>query len=127
MAYEKSKFTGDDRHTIDCTGDCVTGDRVAFERATFLGSYRTAVFNGFEKVTGEIVKESYGKDRQQHTFTLLLADGRKTRIKGRNLYANGIWRMPWDDEAARELALDEKHSRGDRARLIRCGETAYVR
>jgi len=119
MTYQTSEYAGDESHTINCTGDCVTGDKVSFERATFSGSFRKPKFAGFERVTGEIVKDSYGADKQQHTFTILLADGSKIRIKGRNLYANGVWRQPWADESARNQAADEKHQRGDFARKAR--------
>jgi hypothetical protein len=119
MGYAVSTFSGDEVHTIRCTGDCVKGDRVAFERATFGGSRTRPTFAGFELVTGEIVADSYGADKQQHTFTLLLADGSKTRIKGRNLYANGVYRAPWADEKERRTAAEEKHERGDAARAER--------
>ena len=119
MIFQTSTFRGDEIHTIDCTGDAVTGDEVAFERATFSGSFRNAKFAGFERVSGRIIKDSYGADKQQHTFTLALADGSTMRIKGRNLYANGVWRKAWSDEAARKPALDEKHARGDAARRAR--------
>lgn len=119
MAYQTSTFTGDDAHPILCTGDACVGDRVAFDRATFTGSYRNAKFAGFERVQGEIVADSYGAAMQQHTFTLRLADGSTTRIKGRNLYANGTYRAAWADEAARQAALAEKHGRGDAARAER--------
>jgi len=92
---------------------------VRFERATFSGSFRNAKFAGFETVTGKIVKDSYGKDKQQHTFTLALEDGSELRIKGRNLYANGTYRKLWADESRRRAAAEEKHARGDSARAIR--------
>lgn len=119
MTYQISDFNGDAAHPINCTGDACVGDRVAFERATFTGSFRNAKFAGFERVEGEIVADSYGAAKQQHTFTLRLADGLTTRIKGRNLYANGLWRAAWADEDARRAALNEKHSRGDMARAAR--------
>ena len=119
MGYAVSDFAGDERHPIRCTGDACKGDRVAFERATFVGSFRNAKFAGFERVEGEIIADSYGRDRQQHTFTLRLADGSTTRIKGRNLYANGTWRQPWPDEGQRRNTLTEKHVRGDAARAVR--------
>jgi hypothetical protein len=97
----------------------VVGDEVAFDRATFEGSLRRPRFAGFERVIGRVMRDSYGADKQQHTFTLELADGSKTRIKGRNLYANGVWRKPWVDPKARAAAQDEKHARGGAARKAR--------
>lgn len=119
MTYETSNYTGDATYTVRCTGDAVVGDEVRFERATFTGSFRNAKFAGFETVTGKIVKDSYGKDKQQHTFTLALDDGSELRIKGRNLYANGTYRKLWADESRRRAAAEEKHARGDSARAIR--------
>jgi len=119
MAFEKSTYAGDSIYTINTTGDCVIGDEVSFERATFSGSFRSAKFAGFELVQGRIVADSYGRDKQQHTFTIELMDGSKIRIKGRNLYANGVYRKTWVDESQRYLMADEKHSRGALARAVR--------
>jgi hypothetical protein len=119
MSYETSNYAGDEVYSVRCTGDAVVGDEVRFERATFTGSFRNAKFAGFEQITGKIIKDSYGKDKQQHTFTLALADGTELRIKGRNLYANGTYRRLWADESMRRIAAEEKHLRGDRARAAR--------
>lgn len=110
---------GTNEYTINATGDVVTGDEVRFERATFTGSYRKPRFAGNEIIEGIIVKESYGKDKQQHTFTIRRHNGETLLIKGRNLYRNGVWRKPWPDEDARKAVADEKHSRGDAARAER--------
>ncbi|MCL2076661.1 MAG: hypothetical protein FWH15_09570 [Betaproteobacteria bacterium] len=117
--FHASEFKGSETYNVECTGDCVVNDEVQFERATFSGSFRRPKFNGFERITAKIVADSYGKDKQQHTFTLQLADGNTIRIKGRNLYANGVWRKAWPDENLRRIALDEKHKRGDAARAAR--------
>jgi len=119
MTYHDSTYTGDDDYSINCTGDAVTGDEVRFERAVFSGSFRNPKFAGFELITGTIIRDSYGRDKQQHTFTLMLDDGTKLRIKGRNLYRNGVWRKPWADESQREATADEKHARGAQARAER--------
>lgn len=119
MTYNTSNYTGDANYTVCCTGDAVVGDEVRFERATFTGSFRNAKFAGFETVTGKIVKDSYGKDKQQHTFTIALEGGGDLRIKGRNLYANGTYRKLWADESQRRTVADEKHARGDSARAAR--------
>jgi len=117
MAYELSTFKGNEQHSIQCTGDVVAGDEVAFERATFTGSFRNAKFAGFERIAGKIITDSYGQKSQQHTFTIQTAGGEIIKIKGRNLYKNGVWRKPWDDERARVAVADEKHSRGAQARM----------
>lgn len=119
MAYETSEYSGDAEFAINCTGDAVIGDEVRFERATFSGSFRNAKFAGFETITGKIVRDSYGRDKQQHTFTLELAEGGELRIKGRNLYDNRTFRKQWADESRRHEVADEKHVRGDQARAAR--------
>ena len=113
------------QYTINCTGDCVVGDFVKFERAVFTGSYPRAKFSHNETIEGEITKESYGAAKQQHTFTIKLPDGDTTRIKGRNLYRNGTMRKPWADESKRLVALQEKHKRGDAARAARYSRRGY--
>ena len=105
--------------TMDAQGDAVVGDVVQFERAKFSGSYRNAKFVGMESITGTIIRESYGADRQQHTFTILQEDGSTLRIKGRNLYKKSLMRKPWADESAREKVAAEKHARGNEARRLR--------
>ena len=119
MTYQISEYSGDAEFALDCTGDAVVGDEVRFERAAFSGSYRNAKFDGFEQITGKIVRDSYGRDKQQHTFIITLAEGGELRIKGRNLYANGTYRKPWADESLRHAAAAEKHTRGDAARGAR--------
>jgi hypothetical protein len=98
--FHVATYSGDDTFCIDCTGDVVVGDLVRFERAVFTGYYRNPVFAGFELMAGKIVFDSYGSEKQQHTFTLRLNDGKKILIKGRNLYLNGLWRTAWDNEHA---------------------------
>ena len=119
MPFATSTYRGDADYSIDCTGDAVTGDEIRFERATFSGNYRRPRFAGFEQVTGRIVADNYGADKQQHTFTIALSGGGTTLIKGRNLYKEGCWRTPWPDETQRHAVAAEKHDRGDHARRAR--------
>ena len=125
MGYEISTYAGDKLYKLNATGDVCVGDEVCFERATFSGSFRKPTFDGFEKVEGEVVADSYGKQKQQHTFTIRLAAGQTTRIKGRNLYKNGVWRKKWSDEKKRQEILDEKHGRGAQARAERAERVKY--
>lgn len=113
--------------TIDCTGDACAGDVILFTEAVFGGSFRRPAFLGERRVAARIVKDSYGADRQQHTFTLEviasdgcdpIAPGARTTRKGRNVYRNGTRRLAWANEADRGAALDEKHGRGDAARSL---------
>lgn len=99
-------------------GDVVTGDVVRFKRAMFDG-WPKPKYLGDEIVQGRVIGDSYGKGTGQHTFTLELPDGGTTRIKGRNLYANGVERLPWQEESERIAVAAEKHARGDVARAER--------
>lgn len=112
-------YNGDNIYTKNCTGDCVTGDEVAFERAIFTGTYKKPIFEGYALIRATIIKESYGKKTGQHTFTLETDSGEIFRIMGRNLYANGIYRKTWINEDERNLIAHEKHIRGGRARRER--------
>lgn len=109
-------FVGDSVYHINCTGDVCVGDQVKFSRAVFSGSYRSPKFSHMEVVEGLVCADSYGSDKGQHTFTIDLGDGVKTFIKGRNLYRNGVYRKPWDNEELRKEVLAEKHKRGSAVR-----------
>lgn|SRR3990167_1376290 len=107
-------------YNIDCTGNACIGDEVQFEKAIFSGGSfgkwgKPAKFVGTEIIEGKIIKDSYGKDKQQHTFTLETISG-KMLVKGRNLYRNGCMRKPWDDENERIKFLEEKYQRGEKAK-----------
>ncbi|MCO5561604.1 hypothetical protein L7F22_015225 [Adiantum nelumboides] len=106
-------------------GDACTGDVVLFKQKV-KRNYHTPgkIFIlplvGKRIVAGRIVKESYGSDKQQHTFTVevLWSNGPKKLpflypllIKGRNLYRFRTFRQPWPNEE-RKRVLQEKHSRG---------------
>ena len=106
-------------NSIDATGDIVTGDEVTFERAVFKGSYPNARFSHNETISGIVTKDSYGAAKQQHTFTILKDDGETIRIKGRNLYRNGVTRKLWINEDKRRKVVEAKHARGDSARAER--------
>lgn len=113
---------------ISCTGDAVTGDVIQFEEGVFGGSFRNPKFLWKRLVEGVIKKDSYGADKQQHTFSIEviltkwiepLVPWTMIKRKWRNVYRNGTSRQPWDDENARILARWEKHMRGIEAREIR--------
>jgi len=117
-----------DDFTYGCTGDVVVGDIIRFTEAVFGGSYRSPRYLGDRVIKAEVLRDSYGRDKQQHTFTLRvvassgvdpIAAGTVTRRKGRNVYRNGTVRKPWPDEAARDAARAEKHARGGAARARR--------
>lgn len=108
------------KYTVKCVGQggCVVGDEIQFQRALFTGSFKNARFAGRETIQGKIVNDSYGPKTGQHTFTILLPSGKKTRIKAANLYDldTKLLRKPWADENERSAALQEKHGRGNAAK-----------
>lgn len=114
-------------YSIDCTGDACQGDEILFTETVWGGPRRAPVSLGERRIAALIVKDSYGAAKQQHTFSLLvigsdgyhaLRKGTKIRRMGRNVYRNGTMRRP-RNEAERNIALDEKHQRGDSARAAR--------
>ena len=111
-------------YKFNCTGDVCTGDKILFvdriwERKAINKFGKLAnVIVGYELVEAEVIKDSYGAEKQQHTFTLKVGS-KKRLIKGRNLYAVGVWRKAWSNEEDRTKSLDDKHSRGDSARMAR--------
>jgi len=111
-------------YTTKCTGDVCKGDQVAFvqrhwERKAINRYGKLAnVVVGYSIVSGVVEKESYGAEKQQHTFSIRCDDKELLLIKGRNLYAIGVWRKPWANEEQRHAALEEKHQRGGYARQL---------
>jgi hypothetical protein len=115
--------------TINCTGDVVVGDTILFTEIVWGGSYNKNPINeGTRTIIAEIMKDSYGEKKQQHTFSIRVIDswGYKplkkeliTRRKGRNVYRNGTKRLPWQCPKKRTLSLNEKHGRGGIARAAR--------
>ncbi|MCF8237687.1 MAG: hypothetical protein K9I85_05995 [Saprospiraceae bacterium] len=114
----------------DATGDVVAGDVIEFKEAVFEGSFKKPRYVGDRTIQARVLKESYGADKQQHTFTLEILSstgananeykpGQTTRRKGRNIYKNGTYRQSWADESLRESVANEKHDRGGRARTVR--------
>lgn len=123
----------DDVYVIEATGDVVAGDRIRFTEAVFGGTFRRPQYIGDRTVEAEVLRDSYGKVEQQHTFTIRiircegvepLAAGTITHRKGRNIYRRGVWRAPWADEAQRVAVQRDKWSRGDAAREQRARRLA---
>ncbi|KAJ4767711.1 Zinc finger CCCH domain-containing protein 62 [Rhynchospora pubera] len=119
--------------TLNCQGDACLGDVVIFEQTVYdmfsiASRSATGPPIGKRTVAGRIVHESYGEAKQQHTFTIevLWSKGVKPLpplypllIKGRNLYKLKTMRQKWNDEGERKKILQEKHERGNVARLSR--------
>lgn len=100
--------------------DAAIGDVVLFSENVFGGSYRNAKFLGERKILGQIEKESYGKDRGQHTFSIYVIEskgtepidsGEKIRRLGRNMYQDCK-----HIQYATQETRDEKHNRGKAAK-----------
>ncbi len=79
---------------------------------------------GRRQVIAEVLRDSYGEAKQQHTFTLVvmhsegydaLTRGHRIQRKGHNLYRNGTERQRWLDKRERRVRLGEKHRRGAEA------------
>ncbi|KAL5678270.1 hypothetical protein ACJX0J_014401, partial [Zea mays] len=121
--YPRSSFC------INCKGDVCRGDAVLFKQKVYEKSgKRHAKCIGNRIVAGKVIKESYGKQKQQHTFTIQvfwskgpgkLPPLHLLLVKGRNLYRMMTFRQPWANEAERLKILEEKHNRGDDARRVR--------
>lgn len=117
-----------DDFSVCCTGDVVVGDTILYTEGVFGGSLRKPKHLGDRQVVAKVIRDSYGKGKQQHTFTLqiiwsegiqALEVGATTLRKGRNVYRNGTFRLLWDNETKRERLCEEKHQRGDVARQAR--------
>ena len=115
------------KYTIDCTGDVCQGDAILFTETVFGGSHRRPVALGTRRIAATVIRDSYGAGKQQHTFTLTVAGsdgydalrrGATIRRKGRNVYRNAVLRADRLD-GDRAAALDDKHTRGSRARAAR--------
>ena len=98
------------KYNLNCTGDVVTGDCIRWTEAVFTGSHRRPKFAGERTIEAEVVADSYGHAKQQHTFSLMVVraegtsvpePGSRIRRKGRNIYRNGCNRTAWENEAAR--------------------------
>lgn len=119
---------------IDCTGDVVVGDTILFEESVWTGNYTNPVFSGKRTIIAEVIRDSYGEKKQQHTFTLKVLDSTgvspldkniNVMRKGRNVYKDGTKRLSWKCPEERVLALGEKHSRGDIARSTRVSRRSF--
>ena len=113
---------------IPATGDVVAGDEIRFTESVWAGSHRKPIYCGDRFIRGEVLRESYGAAKQQHTFTILvrgstgsdaIEPGTKIRRKGRNVYKGRPSRLQWADESDRDAVAAEKHARGDAARADR--------
>ena len=86
----------------------------------FTGSYKNAKFSHNVSVKMQVIKESYGAERGQHTFTLLclesshpedFAVGKTYRKKGRNLYPNICANVQQPDNYLQVAAEKDDRSR----------------
>ena len=119
---------------IDSTGDVVVGDIIEFTEKVWGGSFKNPYELGKRIIIAKVIKDSYGKKKQQHTFTIeiikssgynSLEEGIKTTRKGRNIYRFGTKRLLWKNENNREDVASEKHKRGQSARQKRAVRREY--
>lgn len=115
---------------IECNGSIVHGDTIEWIEDVY-GEDRGIGYNpvlGQRTNVGSVIKESYGKEKQQHTFTILiessdgfrpLPEGKEVLRKGRVLHRYNPKRKLWDNEETRRRVEDQKQIRGARARHIR--------
>ncbi|EFH41307.1 predicted protein [Arabidopsis lyrata subsp. lyrata] len=115
---------------INCKGDVCKGDIVLFTQKVhhkYEKMKRSGNIMGRRTVAGQVVKESYGTAKQQHTFTIevLWCEGTQKLpplypllVKGRNLYRLMTLRQRWPNEEDRVKVLNEKHNRGAAARKV---------
>ena len=110
------------------TRDIVVGDTIRYEESVFSGPWRSAKYVGKRTIKAQVIADSYGSAKQQHTFTLKILEcsgvntintGDSTRRKGRNIYKYDPVRLLWEDEDARQKVADDKHKRGDAAKAER--------
>lgn len=115
---------------VDACGDICIGDFILFTEKVFpkgsLLSKGSPI--GERQIHAQVMNESYGEKKQQHTFTLRVIESTGTHPleaertylrKGRNIHRNGCLRALWENEDLRNRALSEKHVRGEAARRKR--------
>ena len=107
MPYHEPTYFGDEDHYIICTEECVPGDNIRFEQATFKKQYGQAKFNGFELITATITKRDYDNHREHYTFTLITEEGHTITIRDKKLYKNETFRKPWTDELERNKLITD--------------------
>ena len=72
---------------LNTTNDIDVGDKIIWIEAIFTGSYRSAKCDGYKLHISEIIKDSYGAQSGQHTFTLKdVITGETSRRKGRTIF-----------------------------------------
>uniref|UniRef100_A0A0A9DGA6 DUF7699 domain-containing protein n=1 Tax=Arundo donax TaxID=35708 RepID=A0A0A9DGA6_ARUDO len=102
---DPEKFCPRSSFCINCKGDVCRGDAVLFKQKVYEKSgKRHAKCIGKRIVAGKVIKESYGQEKQQHTFTIQvfwskgvgkLSPLHLLLVKGRNLYRMMTFRQPW--------------------------------
>lgn len=125
----------DDPYFIPCAGGVVTGDEIRFTETVYEGHFTRPRAKGERSVTAKVIRDSYGPDRLQHTFTLQVIDshgydairpGDVVLRKGQTIYRNASRRKAWPDEhrdAEAEAALWGRSFKGRPAQFIWRSET----
>lgn len=94
----------------------VKGQIIEWTEKVFLDHGKNAIFCGERTNTGQIIKESYGEKRGQHTFTILiqaskgyqaLSVGKNVCRKGRNVYRTAKIIKDVDQKIKTELTIEK--------------------
>ncbi|MBK8584473.1 MAG: hypothetical protein IPN88_03125 [Bacteroidetes bacterium] len=92
------------------------GQIIEWTEKVFLDHGKNAIFCGERTNTGQIIKESYGDKRGQHTFTILiqaskgyqaLSVGKNVCRKGRNVYRTAKIINDVDQKIKSELTIEK--------------------
>jgi hypothetical protein len=107
----------------------VAGDEIAFEEHVWIGRWARGVRrSGARRIEARVLRDGFGRDRQQHTFTLRVVaasgteaprPGEELMRKARTLFEAGVRRRPWPDEEARRALVAEQAERAAEARRER--------
>lgn len=76
--------------------DLTINTKIKLKDAVYIGTYPNASFSHYRNIVGTIIKDSYGRAKGQHTFTILVEEsddddipiGKEIKRKGRNVYPN---------------------------------------
>lgn len=96
------------------TTDVVVGDYVAWFEPVFTGSFRNAKLAGYSWNAGRILRDSYGAQSGQHTFTIKTHNGFEIRKKGRTIFNIGCFLI--EEAIDHNEKAEEKHQRGNEAK-----------
>ena len=128
MSYYNLESKKTRRYSIECTGTVIPDDRIRFTEAVFAGPWPNTKISGTRTLEAAVLASNRNKTGGEITFTLrvLFATGYQApqrgdmlRRKSRNVYRNGTWRAPWNNESVRAVRLQGTGRQDDRRRSSR--------